>query len=311
MRPQVPRGQRISSFYVILYSLCMSVISCSISSTKCALWVRGGDSKHEGNQDQKAQRFQWPKNRTKFFKEPEDNQESSTRKLEFLDRIALISQSLLKKERDASLLPAKTESDYDFNQTESDILAITPQSDLTIPERYIHVVTTAALPWFTGTAVNPLLRAAYLHRQTQQYSSKEPWVTLVVPWLELPHDQQTLYNKVFQSQQEQERFIRDWLREEAKMSDVADPVTGLQILFYPARYHSGLRSVFAMGDIMSYMDPNKMDVCVLEEPEHCNWFRCPGDGWTKRFQYVIGIVHTSKCKGTENCFCGEKASSYN
>ena len=77
------------------------------------------------------------------------------------------------------------------------------------------------------------------------------------------------------------------------MADAACPDTGLQILWYPARYHSGMRSIFAMGDMMNLMEGSKMDVAILEEPEHCNWFRAPGDGWTKRFHYVVGIVHTS------------------
>jgi len=253
---------------------------------------------------------------------------------EFLDRIALISQSLLQREKPTTGSGgggAEAEEDELLRPADDEV---TPQSELTRPGRYIHVVTTAALPWFTGTSVNPLLRAAMLHRRTQAINSSsgerqnteqgpselspavppssnasevesgnntahtvpapQRWVTLVVPWLELPEDQQQVYGKVFQSEQEQEDYIRGWLRDQADMPDAACPDTGLEILFYPARYHHGLHSVFAMGDMLKLMDPAKMDVCILEEPEHVNWYRAPGDGWTKKFNYVIGIIHTSK-----------------
>jgi hypothetical protein len=87
------------------------------------------------------------------------------------------------------------------------------------------------------------------------------------------------------------------------MADVADADTGLKIIFYPARYHSGLKSIFAMGDMVGDICAvlrNQVDggilnnsVCILEEPEHLNWYRAPGEGWTKVFNYVVGIVHTN------------------
>ena len=220
----------------------------------------------------------------------------------FLDRMAAVSFTLINHERDAIVVNNDT-----FFQLDGDDDDITPQSDLTLPNRSIFVVTTAALPWRTGTAVNPLLRAAYLSRkmkeinnnQTNATSSMQQMVTLVIPWLELEEDRLELYgnNHNFSTSKEQEHYIRDWLRG-ANMNEEADPVNGLRILFYPARYHSGLQSIFAMGDICATLrnqtEGNLLDaVCVLEEPEHLNWYRCPGEGWTKVFGFVVGIVHTN------------------
>lgn len=242
------------------------------------------------------------------------------RRSQFFERISIMSSALMRREIDASILPTmrlqqlksklmqlsplQQRDGESIQMSEEELKAVTPQSDLSLPGRYFHVVTTAALPWFTGTAVNPLLRAAYLHRRTKEinahyerqyenvhyHQEKRSFVTLVVPWLELPEDQSELYNRVFESTADQEGYIRSWLRSDARLPDVADE---LEILFYPARYHSGLRSIFAMGDIMDVIPTANRDVCILEEPEHCNWFRAPGQGWTKQFNFVVGIVHTN------------------
>ena len=53
---------------------------------------------------------------------------------------------------------------------------IVPESDIRDPNRRIWIITTACLPWLTGTSVNPLLRAAYLAQERPKGK-----ITLLVP----------------------------------------------------------------------------------------------------------------------------------
>eukprot|EP00804_Cyclotella_cryptica_P025485 CCRYP_011992-RA/>CCRYP_011992-RA protein AED:0.02 eAED:0.02 QI:154/1/1/1/0.66/0.5/4/632/774 len=255
-----------------------------------------------------------------------------------LDRMAAVSFNLINSEHDAAMNNCST-----FFESDGDDDDITPQSDLSLPNRSIYVVTTAALPWRTGTAVNPLLRAAYLSRRAKSINNAgntttsnvseavlldksscgansteseakpmKQYVTIVIPWLELEEDRLELYgpNHNFANSHEQEAYIRDWLKNDASLPDEADPIHGLRILFYPARYHSALKSIFAMGDICAVIRNQTTDgdlanaVCILEEPEHLNWYRAPGEGWTKVFDYVVGVVHTNYIEYASTQFHG-------
>lgn len=94
------------------------------------------------------------------------------------------------------------------------------------PGRQVAIVTTAALPWLTGTSVNPLLRAAYLSNDGNRK------VTLCIPWLSLP-DQERLFPQNaprFNNPEAQEDYIREWARTRTGLE------CNFRISFYPGRY---------------------------------------------------------------------------
>lgn len=155
-------------------------------------------------------------------------------------------------------------------------------SDLSDPSRKICVVTTAGLPWRTGTAVNPLARALYLTRGRPKDS-----VTLMIPWLESLQEQAKVYgSNTFETPEEQEEWIRNYSRErilnnEAQNEHEVDEVNNLQIRFYPAKYHTLFGSIFATVDICALIPQEEADVAILEEPEHLTWFRSLPPGSAK------------------------------
>jgi hypothetical protein len=181
-----------------------------------------------------------------------------------------------------------------------------PSSVLSNPNRSICVVTTAALPWRTGTAVNPLLRALYLvrfqreHRQKYNHRSSnnsidnkdeaavttdglgnrrhQGSVALVIPWLESSSEREKLYgaNNKFsngaQGMKEQETWIKQYAKERCNMELEANE---LKYIWYPAFYLEGFGSIFPKVDLCNFIPSELVDVAILEEPEHLNWFRMP------------------------------------
>ncbi|KAF5451552.1 hypothetical protein F2P56_026651 [Juglans regia] len=148
-------------------------------------------------------------------------------------------------------------------------------------KQHIAIFTTASLPWMTGTAVNPLFRAAYLSK------NGEKKVTLVIPWLSLK-DQEIVYpNRItFNSSTEQEKYVHQWLEERTGFKSF------FSIRFYPGRFSQDKRSVLAVGDISEVIPDEDADIAVLEEPEHLTWYH-HGKRWKVKFRMVIGIIHTN------------------
>jgi len=190
-----------------------------------------------------------------------------------------------KNETSLALLPAINFSPRPAKAGEP----ILPHTDIADKSKNICIVTTAALPWFTGTAVNPLLRAAYL---TTGRAAAGGSVTLMVPWLERVSDRETIYGKhrFFEGKEEQEEWIRTWLRDTA---DLKQASVDLQIKWYTGRVETLENSIYSMGDIIALLPEEEVDIIVLEEPEHLNWYRAPGESWTKKYKHVVGTVHTN------------------
>ena len=144
----------------------------------------------------------------------------------------------------------------------------------------IAIVTTAALPWKTGTAVNALLRAAYLAAEGHD-------VTLCLPWIH-PVDQAAVFpgGRTFGTPAEQEQCMREWL-------SARDGQQGsFAITWYPARYDHTRGSILPLGDTTRWIGGDakqrnakqreaKRDLIVLEEPEHLNWYHA-GRNWRRR-----------------------------
>lgn len=167
---------------------------------------------------------------------------------------------------------------YERREKERSVDAI--HTSVKLNENYhVSIVTTAVLPLLTGTAINPVLRAAYLAKAGKP-------VTLVVPWLH-PLDQSLVFSEDhrFMTPAAQEAFIRKWVSSQGASAD-------FRLVFYPARYDSSHGRIMPLGDITSFVAPTECDVCVLEEPEHLTWYHS-GESWRRSFKLVVGVVHSN------------------
>ena len=108
---------------------------------------------------------------------------------------------------------------------------IVPESDLRNPDRRIWIITTACLPWMTGTSINPLLRAAYLAKDRAPGK-----ITLMVPWLRSEEQELTYPNNIrFATPEEQKAYVKKWLGKALSLLSLLSLISFIALL---------LRSIF-------------------------------------------------------------------
>jgi len=139
--------------------------------------------------------------------------------------------------------------------------AILPHTDIGDKSKKIWIVTTASLPWMTGTAVNPLLRAAFMTAGRKEAGGK---VTLMLPWLEGEADRDKIYGKErsFDTSEEQEEWIRSWLKDTAGLKEASEV---LNIAWYIGRHETLENSIYSMGDITAMIPVSLKGWCCLSQ----------------------------------------------
>ena len=150
-------------------------------------------------------------------------------------------------------------------------------------DHIITIVTTACLPWLTGTSINPLLRGAYLE---QYYGMR---VTILFPWIS-PADQRSVYSgTVFADRSAQGQYVIDWLNRRLGIT------TRVRVLFYDAWHDPRKGSILPLdrSDVTEHILASESDVAVLEEPEHLTWYHMVGPKWRTKFALSVGVAHTN------------------